>query len=364
MSWHAWATKVLHGYGTQSPINHSHPYFNKIADKLHIRTLDPESPSLSCLDADASGGDDIVGQEHDDPYNNFFQSQSYLSSASAGSHQSLARRFWNVISRNRPPAHESIPQARPKRSFFGRRARSNSLPEPATITPNQLTPEAKIRAGKEDVEGEMDDGCSANAQPGARQRCKGKEREGSLLDTQSLPHNDHVHPAGLDSEENRNLWKQLIRARGKDPTSAEMAPAMKRPEVVEVYAVRGLQGYVALTPKWKKRSSTVTYSVPLAAAHASGSSPAGPSLQGSPGQSGTSLQAASGQGGSSSPAIVGHVTRPLRITEGPSSHASPSHFVTSYHTSHDSDSRSSIEGSFNRFLDKICFPCGHFHDDD
>ncbi|KAG1735216.1 hypothetical protein EDB19DRAFT_2026291 [Suillus lakei] len=40
--------------------------------------------------------------------------------------------------------------------------------------------------------------------------------------------------------------------RGKDPTNTNITPPTKRPEVVEVYAVRGFQRYVALTPKRRK----------------------------------------------------------------------------------------------------------------
>jgi hypothetical protein len=60
------------------------------------------------------------------------------------------------------------------------------------------------------------------------------------------------------------------------------------------------------------------------------------------------------------PAI--HGTHHVQVVGVSSSHTSgPSHFVTTYHTNHDSDSRSSIEGSCNMFLDRICFPRGHYH---
>ncbi|KAG0691451.1 hypothetical protein DFH29DRAFT_1011167 [Suillus ampliporus] len=97
---------------------------------------------------------------------NFFQSQPSLPSTSAAPHQSPARRFWNVMSRSRPPANESISLDRPKRGFFGRRARSNSLPESATVHTHPTTPEAKVRAGKEDERGVMDDDCSPMLSPG------------------------------------------------------------------------------------------------------------------------------------------------------------------------------------------------------
>ncbi|KAG1735218.1 hypothetical protein EDB19DRAFT_1725070 [Suillus lakei] len=150
-------------------------------------------------------------------------------------------------------------------------------------------------------------------------------------------------------------------ARGKNPTNTNITPAAKRPEVVEVYAVRGFQRYVALTPKKKTKSLAVPCSVPLVVSHASGSSQPGPSSQTASVQAITSSQLVSGQPGPSSLAVVGHGVPYSQAVGGSSSHASPSHFVTTYHTNHDSDSRSSIKGSFNRFLDRICFPCGHFH---
>ncbi|KAG1728008.1 hypothetical protein EDB19DRAFT_1748560 [Suillus lakei] len=152
-------------------------------------------------------------------------------------------------------------------------------------------------------------------------------------------------------------------ARGKNPTNTNITPATKRPEVVEVYAVRGFQRYVALTPKKKKKSLVVPSSAPLVVPHASGSSQQGPSSQSVSVQANTSSQVVSGQPGPSSLAVVGHGVQYSQATGGSLSHASPSHLVATYHTNHDSDSRSSIEGSFNRFLDRICFPCGHFHKD-
>ncbi|KAG1735215.1 hypothetical protein EDB19DRAFT_1725014 [Suillus lakei] len=150
-------------------------------------------------------------------------------------------------------------------------------------------------------------------------------------------------------------------ARGKDSTNTIITPVTKRPEVVDVYAVRGFQRYVALTPQKKRGSLAVPYNIPLVVLHASGSSQPGPSSQTASVQAITSSQLVSGQPGSSSPAVVGHGVHYSQPIGGSPSHASPSHFVTTYHTNHDSDSRSSIEGSFNRFLDRICFPCGHFH---
>ncbi|KAG1791870.1 WD40-repeat-containing domain protein [Suillus plorans] len=172
----------------------------------------PSSPSLSCLDVDATRGGGFIEEAHDDPYNNnnFFQfSQQSLPLPSPGFHlPSLfsARRLLNVISRRHSPPDESVLQERSKRGFFGRRARSNLSVELATIKPNQSVPEGKVR--EEDGEGEgeqggtVDDRASANDSLGAR-KDKGKQRS----------------TAHLDSEDNRNLWKRLFQPQGKNPTS-------------------------------------------------------------------------------------------------------------------------------------------------
>ncbi|KAG1780662.1 quinon protein alcohol dehydrogenase-like superfamily [Suillus placidus] len=314
-----------------------------------------DSPSSSFLNVDATGGDVIIEGARDDPYNNFFQSsQISLPATTSGLPQpSSARRFWNMMSRHRSPADESVSREQPKRGFFSRRARSKSPLEPATTTPSQSTLQGNVLAGED-------------------------EHQGEKRDDNSPPTKGPALSAELDSEVDQNLWRRLMGARGKDPTSVNRAPATQRPEVVDVYAVRGFQRYIASPKHWKK-SSAVTCGAPLASARMSGatqspnsSSPAGTSSQVSSGQGGPPqlpsssspagilLQASSGQGGPSSPAING--TRYLQVVGGSSSHTSgPSHFVTTYRTNHDSDSRSSIEGSCNRFLDKICFPRGHYH---
>ncbi|KAG1732389.1 WD40-repeat-containing domain protein [Suillus paluster] len=298
---------------------------------------EPESPSSSShLDADATGGDGIIEEVHDDPYDNFFQSsQKSLPLGSSSPHLSSARRFWNTISRHRLPANESTPEERPKRSFFTRRGRTNSSLEPAAMEHNQPIPKAKVLAGEGDEGGEIDD---------SSKKCKGKQREEFLAEAQSPPHDNPAPPAEFDSEENRNLWKRLMRARGKDTTPAEMAPEkLRRPEVIEVYAVRGFQGIVALTPKRKKKSTAVTCSAPLV--------------------EGPSSQMVCVQARLSSQAMVGNGAQYSQATGGSSSLTSPSQFVTTYPpTRQDSDS-DSIQGSCNKFLDKICFPRGHFHDD-
>jgi len=85
---------------------------------------------------------------------------------------------------------------------------------------------------------------------------------------------------------------------------------------------------------------TVTSSQAMCAPipHASGSSQAGASLQEGPAQAATSSQPAGG---------------------------SLSHIVETHDASDDSDSDSdsSIQGSWNKFLVKLCFPRGRYHDD-
>ncbi|KAG1858915.1 WD40-repeat-containing domain protein [Suillus subluteus] len=124
----------------------------------------PNSPSSSCLDADATGGYVFIEEAHDDPCNNFFQSsQQSLPSPSPGFHLSplfSARRFLNVISRHRPPPDESVPKERSKRGFFSRRARSNSSMDLPTIKHNQPVPEGKVGEG-EGEQGDDVDGVSA-----------------------------------------------------------------------------------------------------------------------------------------------------------------------------------------------------------
>jgi hypothetical protein len=91
------------------------------------------------------------------------------------------------------------------------------------------------------------------------------------------------------------------------------------------------------------------FGAPLAAAHVGGSSQL------------LSPHAVPVQAGMSSHAVGGNVSQIVSAIGRP--HASPSHFVTNHHTIYDLDSRSIIEGSCNRFLDRICFPCGHYHED-
>ncbi|OAX30994.1 hypothetical protein K503DRAFT_777897 [Rhizopogon vinicolor AM-OR11-026] len=115
-------------------------------------------------------------------------------------------------------------------------------------------------------------------------------------------------------------------------------------EVVEVYAVRGFRRLV-YTPKRKKNSPALTTNACTTAGLVNDSSPAGtPS-----------------QGGSAPVPISSHkVTgRPGLSAHAPQS--SSSHYVTTHDADDGSDS-DSIQGEWNNFLVKICYPCGRYHD--
>ncbi|KAG1728503.1 WD40-repeat-containing domain protein [Suillus paluster] len=330
-----------------------------------------EPPSSSCLDADATGGDGIIEDAHDDPYNNFFESpEPSLPLALSGPrlHRLFSgRHFRNLISRHRPPANEFTPEQCNKRSFFARRLHQNPLVHP---TPNQPIPGGKARAGEDHEESDQ---CSANAVLDASKANKDEDDEPSI-DAHTPPPDDPTSPAELDSEDNRIIWKWLTLGRGNNQTSATMAPTRRyerSPEVVDIYAARGFQRYVAMKRVRKTKASAATSGATPAAEHASTSSQAGPSSQvvfatathaSSSSQAGPSSQVVSVQAISSSQGIAVHGAQHSQGTAGSSSHGSPSRFVT-YHTEHGSDSDSSIEGSCNRFLDRICFPRGHYHDD-
>jgi hypothetical protein len=86
------------------------------------------------------------------------------------------------------------------------------------------------------------------------------------------------------------------------------------------------------------------------AAPASGSSQAGASSHGDPALTHAPSQA---QLESLSQSIAGHGCQSSEASGG----------LATYHTNNFSHSDSSIEGPFNKFLDRICFPCGHFYED-
>ncbi|KAG1763590.1 WD40-repeat-containing domain protein [Suillus occidentalis] len=331
----------------------------------------PNSPSSSCLNADATGGGDLFEEAHD-LYSNFFQSsQKSLPLPSSGSrlaHLFSARRLLNFFSRCCPPEDESIPKERPKRGFFSRRACLNASLEPAPITPNQPVPKRKVGQGDGKQVDHVDHRASAHNSLSAT-KDKGKQRyDGPAADAQSLPSDNPTPLVKLDCTDNRNILAQLMRRQGKNLTSVKIAPTIKHPEVVEVYATRGFRRLVVMKRKRKTKLLEATYNIPLVAPNSSGSSPAGQLSQvpGAPpavAHVGGSLSPHSVpvQAGMSSHAMGGNGSPVVTAVGGP--HASPSHFVTNYHTRHDSDSRSSIEGSCNKFLDRICFPCGHYHED-
>ncbi|KAG2749311.1 WD40 repeat-like protein [Suillus brevipes Sb2] len=178
------------------------------------------SPSSSFLDADATGGDCIIEEAHNDPYNNFFQSsQQSLSSPSPGSHLPTlfsARKLWNVISRRHPPPDESVPDERSKRGFFRRHARSNSPMELATVKSSQSTPEGKLREGEGEEAENIDDPGSTNALLTTR-KDKGKQRDYPPADAQS-PVSDRTSPAKPNSTDSRNFWQRLVQVRGTNST--------------------------------------------------------------------------------------------------------------------------------------------------
>ncbi|KAG1727181.1 WD40-repeat-containing domain protein [Suillus paluster] len=307
----------------------------------------------SCLNADATGGDDIIEEVNNNLYDNFLgSSEPSLPLASSVPHLPplfSGRGLWNVISRHRR-ANESTTDERTKRSLFTR-ALANSPGHPTT---NQLAPKGKVRAGEDVEEINHDVDCSAKAPLGASKNNEdtGEQRDEPPADTNTPP-NDPGSSAKLDSED--NSWLTHIRRKGT--TSSNMTAANTHPEVVEIYPARGFQRLVAMKRVRKTKPLETTSGALPAAAHASCSSKGGTTpSQDVPVQPGTSIQAASGQGVPSLQGINGHGAQ---AAAGPSSHASPSHFVTY----HDSDSDSSIQGDCNKFLDKICFPRGHYHDD-
>ncbi|KAG1735243.1 hypothetical protein EDB19DRAFT_1725296 [Suillus lakei] len=292
-----------------------------------------------------------------DPYNNFFQlSQISISAETSVPPQppNPARRFWTMISRHYLPAKESPPlRERHKLKFLARHASSNSPLQPAQTTADEPTLEGKVRAGEDDEESERGDDLSASK----LDQGKGKQREESLADAQSPPPNDHT--TKLESFEDRNLLKRLLRARGRDPTPVNVAPETKRPPVVEVYAVRGFQRYVAMTPK-RRRGSSSQHSTPL--------------------NMGTNSHRRLVTAGSILPSysctglcIVANLSmagRAITASYGGTQNSSRWKFIivhltialVAHHAVRDTDS-DSVHGSCNKFLDRICFPCGHYHED-
>ncbi|KAJ8580184.1 hypothetical protein M405DRAFT_834791 [Rhizopogon salebrosus TDB-379] len=178
---------------------------------------------------------------------------------------------------------------------------------------------------------------------------KGKRQDEPFADAET-PHDGPAFPAELDTNQTRALWKVLVRTRGKVTKKAAMNTHDPPPDVVEVCAARGFQRYVAYKRKDKTKSLTLTTGASTTVAHASGSSQAGTSLHDDPALAHASSQAPIWL---SSQSIAGH--------GGQSSQASGA--LTTYHTNDFSHSDLSIDGTLNKFLDRICFPCGHSYED-
>ena len=106
---------------------------------------------------------------------------------------------------------------------------------------------------------------------------------------------------------------------------------------------------MALKRKRKAKSSALMTSAPTTAAQASGLLQTGPSSHGYPGHGHTSSL---GQAQVSSQSIAGYGGQHLQVAGG----------LLTYSMDNFSDS-DSVQGSWNKFLDKICFPCGHYEDD-
>ncbi|KAG2136037.1 hypothetical protein DEU56DRAFT_806216 [Suillus clintonianus] len=235
---------------------------------------------------------------------------------------------------------------------------------------NPPVQEGKVGEGKGE-QGDNDCG-SANDPPSARKN-EGEQRDETPTDAQSTPSHDPTYLDDLGSKDNRSIWKRMMRGRGKDPSDTNIAPATKHPEVVEVYAVRGFQRYVPMKRVRKTQPSAVTGSIPHLGASSSqpGSSSqvvsvqAGPSSHAVVGNEAQSSQATGGTSSHPSPshAVAVNAAQYSQAIGGPSSDVSPLHFVTNHHTNRDSDSHTTIEGSFNRFLVRVCYPCGRYNND-
>ncbi|KAG2344434.1 WD40 repeat-like protein [Suillus weaverae] len=288
------------------------------------------SSLLSCLDADATGGDayGFIEEAH-------------------------ARHFWKGISRRCPPPDESFPErSNLKRKFLARRVRLGSSLESATMKHGQQVREGE---GKQCVN--VDDRGSGNdlLSTGNDQ---GKRRDYLYPDSQKPPSDDPPPPTQLDNADDRTIWKRLMRSRGKDSTSVEITPTIQRPEVVEVSAVRGFQRLVVMKRVRKAKLPESTSLQRQAPRHQVVMHSRDPSSQAGSAQPCTS-SLVSVQAGPSSYAMVGRAVQSSQAA--PSSHFPTPRPIAMAHADYYADSSSSIEGSCNKFLDKICFPRGHFH---
>ncbi|KAJ8594761.1 hypothetical protein M405DRAFT_449139 [Rhizopogon salebrosus TDB-379] len=193
---------------------------------------------------------------------------------------------------------------RMKRCFFSAKS---PLQVPTNNKPTKPIEGQEVRVGDEDKEHEKDidlPDCSANITPRAagRNNDKGKQEEEYIADTQTRPRND-PSPTEFNNNGNRALRKLLISTRWKNTKKATAKiPCDLSPEVVEICTARGFKRIIVRKRKHKAK------------------------------------------------------LRVSQASRSPSPH-------TFQNTTSDSDSDSIIEGFWNKFLDKMCFPCGHYHED-
>ncbi|KAJ8580801.1 WD40 repeat-like protein [Rhizopogon salebrosus TDB-379] len=327
-------------------------YDNKVSLWI-VHDIAPQL-ALSSLDVDATklAVHDVADEGRDDPYCNYFFQSSHTSLRFPLCDPSPKRRLWNVSfvrSLFRSPANGSIPlKARLKRRFFARHASNSPLQAPANSEPAKPKPQGKGKLGAEggDEEHIMND-CFAHITSAQQNN---EQREESSTDAETYSHDGPASPSEFDTNQTRALWKVLIRAQGKVTKKATMNTHDPPPDAVEVYAARGFKRYVAYKRKDKIKSLALTTGASTTAAPASGSSQAGASSHGDPALAHAPSQA---QLGSFSQSIAGYGSQSSQASGG----------LTTYPTNNFSHSDSGIEGTFNKFLDKICFPRGHFYED-
>ncbi|OAX31009.1 hypothetical protein K503DRAFT_806460 [Rhizopogon vinicolor AM-OR11-026] len=198
---------------------------------------------------------------------------------------------------------------------------------PANSNQGERTPEARVGGGEERGKDVDLYPCSANITPCAvhQNNDKSKQREEPPAGTNTPPPDDTLPPAALDSDDNRKLWKSIMGVQGKGTASHKKSPANmtynSSSEVVEVYAARGFQKQQR-TCKW-----LVTGGYTFARWFCIGA---------------------------------------YNITHGDWTARSISTcaselFITTYDADDGSDS-DSIQGEWNKFLVKICYPCGCYDD--
>ncbi|OAX30605.1 hypothetical protein K503DRAFT_778110, partial [Rhizopogon vinicolor AM-OR11-026] len=232
------------------------------------------------------------------PYDNFFaSSQSSLTPAPCD--PSRKRRLQNIFSNLsllRPPVNQSMGlRERLKRPFH--------VHAPANSNQGERTPEGRVGGGEERGRDVDLHPCSANITPCTIQQNddKSEQREEPPAGTNTPPPDDTLPRAALDSNDNRKLWKSIMGVRVKGTASSKKSPANmiynSSSEVVEVYAARGFQRFVAYKPKRKNKSPALTTSASTTAGLVSGSSPAGTPSQGGSAEVPTLSHTVTGQPG-------------------------------------------------------------------